>query len=188
MFLQSLHLKQFRNYSDQAVEFLAPKTILLGENAQGKSNLLEAVELLATLKSHRTSRDRDLVQNDTSTAQIQASLKRDLGVSSLRLTLRSGSRRTATVNGETLRRQQDFLGHLNAVQFSCLDLDLVRGGPGARRTWTDTLLMQLEPVYVHILQQYSQVLKQRNALLKQHAKQTETEHPQIGRASCRERV
>ncbi|MGD1853022.1 MAG: DNA replication/repair protein RecF [Leptolyngbyaceae cyanobacterium] len=178
MFLQSLHLKQFRNYSDQAVEFLAPKTILLGENAQGKSNLLEAVELLATLKSHRTSRDRDLVQNDTSTAQIQASLKRDLGVSSLRLTLRSGSRRTATVNGETLRRQQDFLGHLNAVQFSCLDLDLVRGGPGARRTWTDTLLMQLEPVYVHILQQYSQVLKQRNALLKQHAKQTETEHPQ----------
>ncbi|MEM7061684.1 MAG: DNA replication/repair protein RecF [Cyanobacteria bacterium P01_B01_bin.77] len=171
MFLQSLHLNQFRNYGDQAVEFLAPKTILLGENAQGKSNLLEAVELLATLKSHRTSRDLDLVQTDMATAQIRASLKRDLGVSSLQLTLRKGSRRTAVVNGETLRRQQDFLGHLNAVQFSCLDLELVRGGPGTRRTWTDTLLMQLEPVYIHILQQYSQVLKQRNALLKQQANQ-----------------
>lgn len=167
MFLQSLHLQQFRNYSDQAVEFLAPKTILLGENAQGKSNLLEAVELLATLKSHRTSRDRDLVQNNTNIAQIRASLKRELGISSLQLTLRSGSRRTAVINGETLRRQQDFLGHLNAVQFSCLDLELVRGGPGQRRTWTDTLLMQLEPVYAHILQQYAQVLKQRNAFIKQ---------------------
>ena len=167
MFLQFLHLQQFRNYSDQAVEFLAPKTILLGENAQGKSNLLEAVELLATLKSHRTSRDRDLVQNNTNTAQIRANLKRELGTSSLQLTLRSGSRRTAIINGETLRRQQDFLGHLNAVQFSCLDLELVRGGPGQRRTWTDTLLMQLEPVYIHILQQYTQALKQRNAFIKQ---------------------
>lgn len=177
MFLQFLHLKQFRNYSDQAVEFLAPKTILLGENAQGKSNLLEAVELLATLKSHRTSRDRDLVQSNTTTAQIQAKLKRELGVSSLQLTLRNGSRRTATVNGETLRRQQDFLGNLNAVQFSCLDLELVRGGPSTRRTWTDTLLMQLEPVYIHILQQYNQALKQRNAFIKQQTAEPDQTPP-----------
>ena len=177
MFLQSLHLRQFRNYGDQAVEFLAPKTILLGENAQGKSNLLEAVELLATLKSHRTSRDRDLIQNGTTTAQIQVSLKRELGLSSLQLTLRKGSRRTAIINGETLRRQQDFLGNLNAVQFSCLDLDLVRGGPGTRRTWTDTLLMQLEPVYVHILQQYNQVLKQRNAFIKQQTAEPDHSPP-----------
>lgn len=177
MFLQSLHLNQFRNYSDQTVEFVAPKTILLGENAQGKSNLLEAVELLATLKSHRTSRDRDLVQNEMAAAQIRASLKRELGVSSLQLTLRRGSRRTAVVNGETLRRQQDFLGNLNAVQFSCLDLELVRGGPGIRRIWTDTLLMQLEPVYVHILQQYGQVLKQRNAFIKQQTADPEKTPP-----------
>ncbi len=177
MFLQSLHLKQFRNYGDQAVEFSAPKTILLGENAQGKSNLLEAVELLATLKSHRSSRDRDLIQTDMPTAQIRANLKRELGLSSLQLTLRRGSRRTAIINGETLRRQQDFLGCLNAVQFSCLDLDLVRGGPGIRRTWTDTLLMQLEPVYVHILQQYNQVLKQRNAFIKQHTADSDQPPP-----------
>jgi DNA replication and repair protein RecF len=167
MFLQHLHLQNFRNYSAQSVAFSAPKTILLGDNAQGKSNLLEAVELLATLKSHRTSRDRDLVKEGTDLGCIKAQLQRDLGVSELSLGLRGAGRRSAVVNGETLKRQQDFLGHLNAVQFSSLDIDLVRGGPGGRRIWIDTLLIQLEPVYTYILQQYHQVLKQRNAFIKQ---------------------
>ncbi|MEO0456137.1 MAG: DNA replication/repair protein RecF [Cyanobacteria bacterium P01_A01_bin.114] len=177
MFLESLQLQQFRNYQGQIIEFLAPKTILLGENAQGKSNLLEAVELLATLKSHRTSRDRDLVQDGATTGQIKARLKRDLSIANLELLLRSGGRRTALLNGETLRRQQDFLGTLNAVQFSCLDLDLVRGGPGERRSWLDTLLMQLEPIYAHILQQYNQALKQRNAFIRQQTAEADPSSP-----------
>ncbi len=169
MFLQHLHLQNFRNYQSQSVAFSAPKTILLGDNAQGKSNLLEAVELLATLKSHRTSRDRDLVLEDAATGCIQAQLKKDLGISELSLLLRKSGRRAVTRNGETLKRQQDFLGSLNAVQFSSLDLDLVRGGPSERRIWIDTLLTQLEPIYAYILQQYNQVLKQRNAFIKQHS-------------------
>ncbi len=168
MFLQHLHLQNFRNYQSQSVAFSAPKTILLGDNAQGKSNLLEAVELLATLKSHRTSRDHDLVLEGTATGYIQAQLSQNLGISELRLVLRKSGRRAAIRNGETLKRQQDFLGSLNAVQFSSLDLDLVRGGPGERRVWIDTLLIQLEPIYAYILQQYNQVLKQRNAFIKQH--------------------
>lgn len=167
MFLQHLHLQQFRNYSAQSVAFDAPKTILLGDNAQGKSNLLEAVELLATLKSHRTSRDRDLVQEGAIAGSIKAQLRRDLGVSELSIVLRNAGRRATILNGETLKRQQDFLGNLNAVQFSSLDLDLVRGGPQERRIWIDTLLTQLEPVYAYILQQYGHALKQRNALIKQ---------------------
>jgi DNA replication and repair protein RecF len=166
LYLTSLTLKHFRNYGEQAVSFTAPKTILVGENAQGKSNLLEAVELLATLKSHRTSYDRDLVQQNQPLAQVTASVQRDLGRADLALVLRAAGRRTAILNGEKLRRQLDGLGTLNAVQFSSLDLDLVRGGPGERRTWLDTLLMQLEPVYAHILSQYNHVLKQRNALIK----------------------
>ena len=168
MFLQHLHLQNFRNYSAQSVSFSAPKTILLGDNAQGKSNLLEAVELLATLKSHRTSRDRDLVKEGAKVAHIKAQLKKELSSTDLNLVLRNGGRRATILNGETLKRQQDFLGALNAVQFSSLDIDLVRGGPGERRSWIDTLLTQLEPVYAYILQQYNQVLKQRNALIKQH--------------------
>lgn len=166
MYLNHLSLRHFRNYGEQQIDFAAPKTILVGENAQGKSNLLEAVELLATLKSHRTSRDRDLVQQDQPAAQITASVRRDLGMADLSLVLRQAGRRTAILNGEKLRRQLDFLGALNAVQFSSLDIDLVRGGPGGRRDWLDTLLIQLEPIYAHILSQYNQVLKQRNALIK----------------------
>ncbi len=168
MYLKTLHLRQFRNYQNQRVEFIAPKTILVGNNAQGKSNLLEAVELLATLRSHRMTRDRDLVQEGEPIGQINAIIERQTGISDLSLTLRRNGRRTVALNSESLRRQMDFLGILNAVQFSSLDLELVRGGPEQRRNWVDTLLIQLEPVYAYILQQYNQVLRQRNAFLKRN--------------------
>ena len=166
MYLRQLHLSNFRNYEEQAVEFSAAKTILVGHNAQGKSNLLEAVELLSTLRSHRTSRDRDLIRDGTTVARISAVLERDLGSIELAMTLRQTGRRTVALNGQSLRRQLDFLSTLNVVQFSSLDLDLVRGGPDLRRHWLDTLLIQLEPIYAHILQQYHHILRQRNALLK----------------------
>jgi DNA replication and repair protein RecF len=166
MYLKSLRLRSFRNYVDRQIEFTAQKTILVGNNAQGKSNLLEAVELLASLKSHRTSRDRELVLDSATTGQIDATVERAYGTSELKVVFRKQGRRTVAVNQENLRRQLDFLGVLNAVQFSSLDLDLVRGAPDARRSWLDGLLIQLEPVYSSILQQYNQVLKQRNALLK----------------------
>ncbi|MGB8700864.1 MAG: DNA replication/repair protein RecF, partial [Thermosynechococcaceae cyanobacterium] len=166
MFLEQLHLQNFRNYRDQVVIFGAAKTILVGANAQGKSNVLEAVELLASLRSHRTTRDRDLILDPEPVGQISGQLRRDNGAVDLRLTLHATGRRTAMVHSETVRRQLDFLGYLNAVQFSSLDLDLVRGGPGERRDWLDTVLVQLEPLYAHLLQQYQQSLKQRNAFLK----------------------
>ncbi|MEM8673911.1 MAG: DNA replication/repair protein RecF [Cyanobacteria bacterium P01_G01_bin.67] len=166
MYLKSLHLRSFRNYVDRQIEFTAKKTILVGNNAQGKSNLLEAVELLATLKSHRATRDRELVLDSATAGQVEAIVERAYGTSELSILFRKQGRRTVAINGEKLRRQLDFLGVLNAVQFSSLDLDLVRGAPDCRRSWIDGLLIQLEPVYSSILQQYNQVLKQRNALLK----------------------
>ncbi len=166
MYLKTLHLRNFRNYSDQAVEFSAAKTILVGNNAQGKSNLLEAVELMSSLKSHRTSRDRDLILNGEAIAQITGHLRKEMGEVDLSMTLRQNGRRSVGLNGLNLRRQLDFLGTLNMVQFSSLDLDLVRGGPEQRRHWLDSLLVQLEPIYAYVLQQYNQILRQRNALLK----------------------
>lgn len=177
MFLKTLHLRQFRNYHDQFVQFSAPKTILLGENAQGKSNLLESVELLATLRSHRASRDRDLVMEGTEQGRIAATLEKETGSVDLAVVFRRSGRRTLVGNGQTLKRQVDYLGLLSAVEFSSLDLELVRGGPTYRRNWIDTLLVQLEPVYAHLLQQYNLVLRQRNALLKQQSKPEESRKP-----------
>ena len=170
MYLKSLHIKQFRNYIDQEVNFTTPKTVIVGNNAQGKSNLLEAVLLLATLRSHRVSKDRDLVRNGEAIAEIQAISQRSRSVESYPLELvmrmRASGKRTLNVNGVNQARHLDFLGNLNAVMFSSLDLDLVRGSPESRRNWLDTVLIQLEPIYINLLQQYNQVLRQRNALLK----------------------
>jgi DNA replication and repair protein RecF len=179
MYLKNIHLRQFRNYQEQKVEFTAAKTILVGNNAQGKSNLLEAVELLATLRSHRMARDRDLVKEGEDVAQIHATLERETGISDLTLTLRRNGRRSVALNSESLRRHMDFLGVLNAVQFSSLDLELVRGGPEGRRNWLDTLLIQLEPVYAHILQQYNHVLRQRNAYLKKNQDSASTQQSEL---------
>ncbi len=166
MYLKQLHLTRFRNYKNCSVSFEAQKTIVVGNNAQGKSNLLEAVELLASLKSHRTSKDQDLVSQKAKSGQIEALVKRLYSDHHLKLTLRQKGRRTAAINHQAVKRQTDFLGVINAVQFSSLDLDLVRGSPEKRRHWLDTLLVQLEPIYAYILQEYNKVLRQRNALLK----------------------
>jgi DNA replication and repair protein RecF len=171
MYLKSLHIKQFRNYIDQQVTFSAPKTVIVGNNAQGKSNLLEAVLLLATLRSHRVSKDRDLVRSGEAIAEIRAISQRSRSLTDsypaeLMMRMQSSGKRTLNVNGVNQARHLDFLGNLNAVIFSSLDLDLVRGSPESRRNWLDTVLIQLEPIYINLLQQYSQVLRQRNALLK----------------------
>ena len=181
MYLNNLHLWSFRNYVEQQVKFTAQKTIVVGNNAQGKSNLLEAIELLATLKSHRAIRDRELVLDGSTYGKIEATIERAYGTAELSLTLRKQGRRTAAINREILPRQLDFLGRLNAVQFSSLDLDLVRGAPESRRNWIDRLLIQLEPVYAHMLQQYERVLRQRNALLKTLRQQEQEKQIDIDR-------
>jgi DNA replication and repair protein RecF len=171
MYLKNLNLYFFRNYHQQEIKFDAPKIILMGNNAQGKSNLLEAIEILSILKSHRSNQDQYLIQENKLKAQIKANVDRKLADYQLSLTLRRNGRRTLNLNGENIKRNSDFLGSLNIVFFSSLDLDLVRGGPEYRRNWVDNLLIQLEPFYDHILKQYYQVLRQRNALLKAFKKQ-----------------
>jgi DNA replication and repair protein RecF len=166
MFLKTLRLRQFRNYQEQKVAFAAPKTILVGNNAQGKSNLLEAVELLSTLKSHRANRDRELILESQPIAHIEGTLERITGIIDLSLTLRSQGRRTVFINGNSPPSNVDFLSVLNVVEFSSLDLDLVRGAPESRRNWIDRLVIQLEPIYAHILSEYNKILRQRNALLR----------------------
>ena len=166
MYLKNIHLYTFRNYYKQSVNLQSHKTILLGNNAQGKSNLLEAIELLATLKSHRTRRDQDLILEGEKSSQITANVERIYGQSELSITLRSSGKRSLMLNHEKLHRHLEFLGHINAVEFSCLDFDLVRGSPEIRRIWLDTLLIQLEPIYAHIINQYHKILRQRNSLLK----------------------
>lgn len=162
MKLDHLHLQNFRNYGEQIFSFCPSQTILVGDNAQGKSNVLESIFLLATLKAHRGGRDRDLIKFGADTAQVTGSGDN----LELRLMLRSGGRRSLAINGVSVPKNTDFLGYLPVILFSCLDLELIRTSPEVRRAWLDHSLIQLEPVYSHLSHEYQQVLKQRNALLK----------------------
>jgi len=178
MFVSTLHLSQFRNYVDQAVAFQAPKTILVGDNAQGKSNFLEALHLLATGRSYRAQRDRELIYQGSEQARLQAQISRREGDIDVELILRAGGQRTVRLNGVTQPKVSDLLGNLQVVFFSSWDLDLVRGSPQERRSWIDGLLEQLEPLYGQLLEQYNRILQQRNALLKHYRQQPQTLDPQ----------
>lgn len=171
MYLSQLNLNYFRNYIQEEINFSSNKVIILGNNAQGKSNLLEAIQLLSSLKSHRTNKDLDLVYCDRIYGEIKAEIKRKYAESNLSIVFPAKGKRELKVNYEKVNRNLDFLGVLNTVLFSSLDLDLVKGSPEYRRNWVDNLLLQLEPVYSYIMKEYNHVLKQRNSLLKRLKKQ-----------------
>ena len=161
--LQRLELLRFRNISQLALRIEAPRLLVVGRNGEGKSNLLEAVELLGSLRSHRASLDRDLIQQHQTSARLQGiTTEGDL----LQLELRRSGGRQASRNGKLLERQQDLLGSLRCVGFSALDLELVRGEPALRRHWLDRVVLQLEPLYSELLSRYGRLLRQRSQLLR----------------------
>jgi len=136
---------------------------VIGRNGEGKSNLLEAVELLGSLRSHRCSADRDLIRQGQREAVIAASCS---GGDRLELELRRQGGRQARRNGKVLERQHELIGPLRCVGFSALDLELVRGEPALRRQWLDRVVLQLEPVYAELLSRYGRLLRQRSQLLR----------------------
>ncbi|MEN9860479.1 MAG: replication/repair protein RecF, partial [Cyanobacteriota bacterium] len=141
----------------------APRLLVIGRNGEGKSNLLEAVELLGSLRSHRCSSDRDLILQGERQALITATCE---GGDRLELELRRQGGRQARRNGKVLERQHELIGPLRCVGFSALDLDLVRGEPALRRQWLDRVVLQLEPVYAELLSRYGRLLRQRSQLLR----------------------
>ena len=136
---------------------------MIGRNGEGKSNLLEAVELLGSLRSHRCSADRDLIHHGQRQALIAADSS---GGDRLELELRRQGGRQARRNGKLLERQHELIGPLRCVGFSALDLELVRGEPALRRQWLDRVVLQLEPVYAELLSRYGRLLRQRAQLLR----------------------
>ena len=143
---------------------------MIGSNGEGKSNLLEAVELLASLRSHRCSSDRDLIRHGQPAARLRGQTPDG---DDLELRLRRSGGRQASRNGKVLARQLDLIGPLRCVSFSTLDLTLVRGDPSIRRHWLDRVVLQLEPVYGNLLSRYGRLLRQRSQLLRRGLAQQE---------------
>jgi len=165
--LERLGLVDFRAYASVDVGFLPGPNVLVGRNAQGKTNVLEAVYYLATGSSHRTSSDGPLVRTGCDVAVIRALARTDAD-RELRIEyeLRPGGRSRARVGGQTQPRVREAVGLLRAVLFAPEDVQLVRGDPSDRRRFLDDLLTQRRPAYHAARQEYDRVLRQRNALLR----------------------
>lgn len=162
---KSLQLKNFRNYSELELSLSPNINVLLGENAQGKTNIAEALYYAAMGHSHRTTTDSDLIAWDASEARLHLLFERLDVDNTLEFQFQRGKRRIMRKNGEIIKTKELF-GTFNAVLFSPEDLFLIKGAPSERRRFLDSELSQASPAYGHELMQYTRILMQRNNLLK----------------------
>ncbi len=172
MKLESIKLANFRNYDRLSLEFNESVNVFLGENAQGKTNLLEAIFVLAMAKSHRTPNDKELIKWDEDYGKIEGRLKKKNGSLPLELIL-SKKGKKVKINHLEQRKLSQYVGACNVVMFAPEDLNLVKGSPSQRRRFIDMEIGQIQPVYIHDLGQYQKVLQQRNALLKERHKRNQ---------------
>lgn len=166
MIIESLELKNYRNYRELSLSFDPGTNLLYGDNAQGKTNILEALYYCASAKSHRGSKDKEIIRFGEEEAHVKLLLrKRDVPYR-IDMHLKMNSAKGIAVNGLPIRRASELFGILNAVLFSPEDLNIIKNGPADRRRFMDLELCQLDRSYVHALVSYNRALVQRNRLLK----------------------
>jgi DNA replication and repair protein RecF len=166
MILKKLVLQQYRNYEHVELTIDRQVNLFVGPNAQGKTNLLEAIFVLALTKSHRTHQDKELIGWSGDQASIYGEVEKKYGTVKLHLALtRQGKK--AKINGLEQRKLSGFIGSFNVVMFAPEDLEIVKGAPGIRRRFLDMEIGQVQPAYLYETMQYQKVLAQRNNYLKQ---------------------
>jgi DNA replication and repair protein RecF len=161
-----LTLHDFRSWSDLDLELGPGATAFVGRNGQGKTNLVEAIDYLSRLGSHRVAGDAPLVRAGTDQAVVRAAVIRDERRAVLEIEINPGRSNRGRINKSPLPRARELLGLVRTVVFSPEDLALVKGDPSERRHFADDLLVQLQPRYAGVRTDYDRVLKQRNSLLK----------------------
>lgn len=166
MVITELALQDFRNYRQLSLPLEDGLTVFWGGNAQGKTNLLEAVHVCCLGKSHRTVQSAEMVSYGCENARVGLKVKRHDGPRHIQVMLEANKHKRISVSGVPIRRMSELMGHVQCVLFAPEDLQLVKGGPSLRRRYMDTALCQMDPAYFSALLQYNTALSQRNALLK----------------------
>lgn len=170
MWLRSLSLTDYRSYGQADIDLTPGVTCFIGPNGQGKTNIVEAVHYLATLRSHRVATDAPLVREGASSALIRAQVQEDDRHVSIDLQINPGSANKARINrASATARARDILGIVRVVMFAPEDLEIIKGDPSARRQFLDDILIQRSPRMAGVKADFERVVKQRNALLKQAA-------------------
>ncbi|MDO4334036.1 MAG: DNA replication/repair protein RecF [Eubacteriales bacterium] len=166
MILKSLELSNFRNYDFLSIEFDKGTNILFGDNAQGKTNILESIYLCATTKSHKGSKDSDIVKFQEEEAHIRAYLQKNEDEIKIDMHLRKSKSKGIAIDGVRIKKAAQLLGIMNVVFFSPEDLSIIKNGPAERRRFVDMELCQLDSFYLYNLNHYNKIVNQRNKLLK----------------------
>lgn len=169
MHVERLKLNYFRNYESLRLSPGRGLNVIFGENAQGKTNAVEAIFLCAFARSHRTPRDSELISTGMSGGYVGLEIATKAGSRSIEIKMRDGERKQLFVDRLQCERSGDLMGVLNVVMFSPEDLELIKGGPAERRHFLDMELSQFRPAYYFALQRYNKALRERNALLRPEA-------------------
>ena len=166
MIIKNLTLNNYRNYSNQSIEFSPNLNVIIGKNAQGKTNLLEAVFLCAIGKSPRTSRDKDLIKWDNQMSKISLNIAKKIGNKSIDIYLFHNQNKAIKIDSIGIKKIGQLFGTFNAIYFSPDELKLIKESPDERRRFMDIDLCQFDKNYYYNLSNYTQILQQRNKLLK----------------------
>lgn len=167
MIIKSIELKNFRNYEDLNIKFDKGTNILYGDNAQGKTNILEAAYLSGTTKSHKGRKDKEMIRFGEEESHIRTVVVKNEKEYQIDMHLRSRGAKGVAVNKIPIKRASELFGILNIVFFSPEDLNIVKNGPAERRRFIDSELCQIDKLYLSDLTKYNKILNQRNALLKE---------------------
>lgn len=166
MIIKSLELADFRNYDSLHIAFDSGTNILYGDNAQGKTNILEAIYVSAITKSHKGSKDKDIIHFSKEEAHIRTYLEKDGIETRVDMHLRKNKSKGIAIDGQKIKKASELIGLLNVVFFSPEDLSIIKNGPAERRRFVDMELCQLDPFYLYNLNHYNKIVNQRNKLLK----------------------
>ena len=167
MFIESIELSDYRNYSHLHIDFHKGTNVLYGDNAQGKTNILEAVYVCSTTKSHRGSKDKEIIRFGADESHIKMMVRRDGIPYRIDMHLKKNKSKGIAIDGVPIRKASELFGIVNIVFFSPEDLNIIKNGPAERRRFLDSEICQLSRLYMIELANYNKVVAQRNKLLKE---------------------
>ena len=156
MYIESIELKNFRNYQDLQLDFDKGTNIFYGDNAQGKTNILESVYICGTTKSHKGSKDKEIIRFGEEESHIRMMVKKDELSYKIDMHLRKNKAKGVAINGLPIKKARELFGIVN----------IIKNGPGERRRFMDLELCQLDQIYLTDLAGYNHIVNQRNRLLK----------------------
>ena len=166
MLINNIELKNFRNYKEEIIEFDKDINVIYGDNAQGKTNILESIFIGAFGKSYRTSKDRELINKDENFANLLIRYENKDRSNKIEIKLLDDNKKSILLNGVKIKKLSDLLGKLNVVLFTPDDINILKDSPQYRRRFLDMMIGQIKPNYIYNLNLYKNVLEERNNYLK----------------------